>query len=86
MEKIGPDHGYDTSTLHYQITVSNPGANVGGGLASFKNSGDPAPTAVTLSVEGIGTLTNEVVAGVEPVPLPVARPGRLRDRAARPAR
>jgi 2-keto-4-pentenoate hydratase/2-oxohepta-3-ene-1,7-dioic acid hydratase in catechol pathway len=41
---------------------------------------------VTLSVEGIGTLTNEIVAGVEPVPLPVARPGRLRDRAARPAR
>jgi 2-keto-4-pentenoate hydratase/2-oxohepta-3-ene-1,7-dioic acid hydratase in catechol pathway len=36
---------------------------------------------VTLSVEGIGTLTNEVVAGFEPVPLPPARPGRLRHRA-----
>ena len=36
---------------------------------------------VTLSVEGIGTLTNQVVAGVEPVPLPPARPGRLRHRA-----
>jgi 2-keto-4-pentenoate hydratase/2-oxohepta-3-ene-1,7-dioic acid hydratase in catechol pathway len=37
---------------------------------------------VTLAVEGIGTLTNQVVAGVEPVPLPAARPGRLRHRAA----
>ena len=36
---------------------------------------------VTLSVEGIGTLTNQVVAGVEPVPLPPARPGRQRHRA-----
>ena len=36
---------------------------------------------VTLSVEGIGTLTNQVVAGVPPVPLPPARPGRLRHRA-----
>lgn len=36
---------------------------------------------VTLSVEGIGTLTNEVVAGVDSVPLPPARPGRLRHRA-----
>jgi 2-keto-4-pentenoate hydratase/2-oxohepta-3-ene-1,7-dioic acid hydratase in catechol pathway len=36
---------------------------------------------VSLSVEGIGTLTNTVVAGVDPVPLPEARPGRLRARA-----
>ena len=36
---------------------------------------------VMLSVEGIGTLTNQVVAGVDPVPLPPARPGRLRHRA-----
>ena len=37
---------------------------------------------VTLTVEGIGTLTNTVVAGVDPIPLPRARPGRLRSRAA----
>ncbi len=36
---------------------------------------------VTLAVEGIGTLANTVVAGVDPVPLPAARPGRLRARA-----
>ena len=36
---------------------------------------------VTLAVEGIGALTNQVVAGVAPVPLPPARPGRLRHRA-----
>jgi 2-keto-4-pentenoate hydratase/2-oxohepta-3-ene-1,7-dioic acid hydratase in catechol pathway len=36
---------------------------------------------VTLAVEGIGTLTNEIVAGVDPVALPAARPGRLRHRA-----
>jgi 2-keto-4-pentenoate hydratase/2-oxohepta-3-ene-1,7-dioic acid hydratase in catechol pathway len=36
---------------------------------------------VTLTVEGIGTLTNRVVDGVDPVPLPPARPGRLRHRA-----
>jgi 2-keto-4-pentenoate hydratase/2-oxohepta-3-ene-1,7-dioic acid hydratase in catechol pathway len=36
---------------------------------------------VTLAVEGIGTLTNKVIAGVEPAPLPPARPGRLRHRA-----
>jgi 2-keto-4-pentenoate hydratase/2-oxohepta-3-ene-1,7-dioic acid hydratase in catechol pathway len=36
---------------------------------------------VTLTVQGIGTLSNPVVAGVEPVPLPPARPGRLRARA-----
>jgi 2-keto-4-pentenoate hydratase/2-oxohepta-3-ene-1,7-dioic acid hydratase in catechol pathway len=40
-----------------------------------------AGDTVTLSVEGIGRLTNTVVAGVEPVPLPAARPGRLRARA-----
>ena len=31
---------------------------------------------VSLHVEGIGTLTNTVVAGVEPIPLPRARPRR----------
>ena len=36
---------------------------------------------VTLSVQGIGTLSNTVVAGPAPVPLPPARPGRLRSRA-----
>jgi 2-keto-4-pentenoate hydratase/2-oxohepta-3-ene-1,7-dioic acid hydratase in catechol pathway len=45
-----------------------------------------AGDVVTLAVEGIGTLTNEIVAGVEPVPLPPARPGRLRHRASAPAR
>ena len=40
-----------------------------------------AGDTVTLTVEGIGTLENTVVAGVEPVPLPEARPGRLRARA-----
>jgi 2-keto-4-pentenoate hydratase/2-oxohepta-3-ene-1,7-dioic acid hydratase in catechol pathway len=37
---------------------------------------------VTLAVEGIGTLTNEIIAGVDSVVLPPARPGRLRHRAA----
>ncbi len=37
---------------------------------------------ITLNVEGIGALRNRVVAGVDPVPLPPARPGRLRQRAA----
>jgi 2-keto-4-pentenoate hydratase/2-oxohepta-3-ene-1,7-dioic acid hydratase in catechol pathway len=37
--------------------------------------------AVSLTVQGIGTLTNTVVAGPEPIPLPRARPGRLRARA-----
>jgi 2-keto-4-pentenoate hydratase/2-oxohepta-3-ene-1,7-dioic acid hydratase in catechol pathway len=41
---------------------------------------------VTLAVEGIGTLTNQVVEGPEPVPLPAARPGRLRHRAPAEAR
>lgn len=36
---------------------------------------------VSLTVEGIGTLTNSVVAGPDPIPLPAARPGRLRSRA-----
>jgi 2-keto-4-pentenoate hydratase/2-oxohepta-3-ene-1,7-dioic acid hydratase in catechol pathway len=40
-----------------------------------------AGDTVTLTVEGIGTLENTVVAGVEPVPLPEASPGRLRARA-----
>ena len=40
-----------------------------------------AGDTVTLSVEGIGTLTNTVASGVDPVLLPEARPGRLRARA-----
>lgn len=36
---------------------------------------------VTLTVEGIGTLSNRVVAGPDPIPLSRARPGRLRSRA-----
>ncbi len=40
-----------------------------------------AGDTVTLSVQGIGTLTNTVVPGVEAVALPEARPGRLRARA-----
>jgi 2-keto-4-pentenoate hydratase/2-oxohepta-3-ene-1,7-dioic acid hydratase in catechol pathway len=36
---------------------------------------------VTLSVEGIGSLSNTVVAGDDPIALPAARPGRLRSRA-----
>jgi hypothetical protein len=38
---------------------------------------EPRPLApgdeVTLSVEGIGTLTNRIIAGVEPLPVPKAR-------------
>jgi 2-keto-4-pentenoate hydratase/2-oxohepta-3-ene-1,7-dioic acid hydratase in catechol pathway len=37
---------------------------------------------VTLTVEGIGTVRNTVVEGVDPITLPSARPGRLRHRAA----
>ena len=37
---------------------------------------------VALTVEGIGTLSNTVVAGPDPISLPPARPGRLRSRAA----
>jgi hypothetical protein len=37
---------------------------------------------VSLTVDGIGTLTNKVVEGVDPITLPAARPGRLRHRAA----
>ena len=40
-----------------------------------------ADDRVTLSVQGIGTLTNTVVPGLEPISLPEARPGRLRARA-----
>ena len=36
---------------------------------------------VTLTVEGLGSLTNTIATGVDPVPLPPARPGRLRSRA-----
>jgi 2-keto-4-pentenoate hydratase/2-oxohepta-3-ene-1,7-dioic acid hydratase in catechol pathway len=36
---------------------------------------------ISLHVQGIGTLTNTVVAGVDPIALPPARPGRLRSRA-----
>jgi 2-keto-4-pentenoate hydratase/2-oxohepta-3-ene-1,7-dioic acid hydratase in catechol pathway len=45
---------------------------------------DPPPLApgdvVTMTVEGIGTIANQVVAGVEPVPVPAARPPRRRPR------
>ena len=37
---------------------------------------------VTLAVQGIGELTNRVVAGVDAVALPRAQPGRMRSRAA----
>jgi 2-keto-4-pentenoate hydratase/2-oxohepta-3-ene-1,7-dioic acid hydratase in catechol pathway len=37
---------------------------------------------VRLTVQGIGTLTNTVVAGADLHPLPPGRPGRLRSRAA----
>lgn len=40
-----------------------------------------AGDTVTLSVEGIGTLTNTVARGADLVPLPEARRGRLRARA-----
>jgi 2-keto-4-pentenoate hydratase/2-oxohepta-3-ene-1,7-dioic acid hydratase in catechol pathway len=40
-----------------------------------------AGDSVSLSVAGLGTLTNTIVGGVEPIPLPPARPGRLRSRA-----
>jgi len=36
---------------------------------------------VTLAVQGIGTLTNPIVSGVDPVALAPARPGRMRARA-----
>jgi len=36
---------------------------------------------VSLTVQGIGTLTNSVGARTQPITLPEARPGRLRDRA-----
>jgi 2-keto-4-pentenoate hydratase/2-oxohepta-3-ene-1,7-dioic acid hydratase in catechol pathway len=42
----------------------------------------PGDTA-SLTVQGIGTLTNTVVPGVHPVALPPARPGRLRARSGR---
>ena len=35
---------------------------------------------VTMAVEGIGEIANRVVAGVEPVPVPAARPPRRRPR------
>jgi 2-keto-4-pentenoate hydratase/2-oxohepta-3-ene-1,7-dioic acid hydratase in catechol pathway len=48
---------------------------------------DPPPLQagdeVTLTVEGIGTLANRLVAAPPPIPLPAARPGRLRARAVR---
>lgn len=40
-----------------------------------------AGDVVELTATGIGTLTNRVVSGVDPIRLPAARPGRLRDRA-----
>jgi 2-keto-4-pentenoate hydratase/2-oxohepta-3-ene-1,7-dioic acid hydratase in catechol pathway len=46
---------------------------------------EPPPLAVgdvvTMTVEGIGTISNRVVAGVEPVPVPRARPAQRRERA-----
>lgn len=46
---------------------------------------DPPPLqagdTVTLAVAGIGELTNTVVTGADPRPLPPARPGRMRHRA-----
>lgn len=60
--------------------VLGTGTCAGGCLAELWGRAgrfEPAPLAVgdevTLSVEGIGTLTNHVVAGVEPVPVPPAR-------------
>jgi 2-keto-4-pentenoate hydratase/2-oxohepta-3-ene-1,7-dioic acid hydratase in catechol pathway len=44
----------------------------------YLKSGD----VIELTAEGIGTLTNRVVAGVDRIDLPPARPGRLRSRAA----
>lgn len=50
---------------------------------------EPPPLApgdvVTLTVEGIGLLRNRIVAGVDPVPLPRARPPRRRARPWDPA-
>ncbi|MGW0783590.1 fumarylacetoacetate hydrolase family protein [Streptomyces sp. NPDC002913] len=50
-------------------------------LWGLRGEQDPPPLkpgdTVSLTVEGIGTLTNTVVPGVDPVPLPV---GRRRDR------
>jgi 2-keto-4-pentenoate hydratase/2-oxohepta-3-ene-1,7-dioic acid hydratase in catechol pathway len=44
----------------------------------------PAPLAVgdvvTMSVEGIGTISNRVVAGAEPTPVPQAARGRVEVR------
>ncbi|MEV6766274.1 fumarylacetoacetate hydrolase family protein [Streptomyces sp. NPDC051105] len=58
----------------------------GGCLAELwgvRGTQDPAPLkpgdTVTLTVEGIGTVSNTVVAGAEPVPLPTAR-RRTRER------
>jgi 2-keto-4-pentenoate hydratase/2-oxohepta-3-ene-1,7-dioic acid hydratase in catechol pathway len=46
---------------------------------------EPPPLAVgdvvTMTVEGIGTISNRVVAGVEPVSIPAARPALRRARA-----
>ena len=50
----------------------------GPGDYPWLNAGD----VVTLTVEGIGTMTNTIAPGVDPVPLAAARPGRLRSRAA----
>ena len=36
---------------------------------------------IDLTVQGIGTLSNKIVSGVDPVRLSPARPGRLRSRA-----
>jgi 2-keto-4-pentenoate hydratase/2-oxohepta-3-ene-1,7-dioic acid hydratase in catechol pathway len=75
-------------------TWIRPGDVIGSGTSGFGcllelrgrfgEAGNPwlvPGDTVTLSVEGIGSLTNTIVAGVDPVALPPARPGRLRSRA-----
>ncbi|MFF3372428.1 fumarylacetoacetate hydrolase family protein [Streptomyces sp. NPDC002680] len=74
-------------------TVVRPGDVLGSGtcgnggclaeLWGVRGHRDPAPLGpgdtVTLTVEGIGSVSNTVVAGADPVPVPVAR-RRLRER------
>jgi 2-keto-4-pentenoate hydratase/2-oxohepta-3-ene-1,7-dioic acid hydratase in catechol pathway len=74
-------------------TVVRPGDVLGSGtcgnggclaeLWGVRGKQDPAPLkpgdTVTLTVEGIGTVSNTVVPGPDPVPVPVAR-RRLRER------
>ena len=75
-------------------TQIRPGDVIGSGTCGSgclleprgRRGGDDLPwlapgDTVSLTVQGIGTLTNTVIDGVDPVPLPAARPGRLRSRA-----